>query len=116
MSFHVPEYLRDKAFSSMSDGNNGLFFYHTSSGRDSLKIIASDGAGWDHVSVSKKYECPSWKDMCLVKDLFWDPEDCVIQFHPPKSLYVNNHPFCLHLWFPQNEIVKLPPTWMVGVK
>lgn len=47
--------------------------------------------------------------MCAVKDLFFEPEDCVIQYHPPKSEYVNHHPGCLHLWMPLNEKIPLPP-------
>ena len=36
----------------------------------------------------------------LGKALFWDEDDCVIQYHPPRSEYVNNHQNCLHLWRP----------------
>jgi hypothetical protein len=76
-------------------------------GRDAcgrqLKIIAVDGAetGWDHVSVSlmdHPKRCPSWEEMCFVKRLFWPPQACVVQFHPPEVEYVNQHPGCLHLW------------------
>lgn len=117
MSFRVPEQYRDPEYSSAIDGNNGVFFILGKKPRDDLKIIASDGAGWDHVSVSKRYECPSWEEMCRIKELFWDdPEDCVVQFHPPKSQYVNNHLYCLHLWRPNNGlIVPVPPTILVGV-
>jgi hypothetical protein len=38
--------------------------------------------------------------MCQIKDLFFEPEDCVVQFHPAKSQYRNFHPGCLHLWKP----------------
>ncbi len=74
-----------------------------------LNIIASHGGGWNHVSVSIENRCPNWKEMCFVKDMFFDEEDCVIQYHPPKSRYKNVHPFCLHLWQPQNETIPLPP-------
>jgi hypothetical protein len=53
--------------------------------------------------------------MAFVKDLFWHDDECVVQFHPPKSEYINNHPYCLHLWKPPYE-VKLPPSILVGVK
>jgi len=42
--------------------------------------------------------------------------DCVVQYHPPRSEYVNNHPFCLHLWRPAGLDLPLPPAWMVGIK
>lgn len=55
---------------------------------------------WEHVSVSilEQERCPTWEEMCFVKNFFWNEEDTVLQFHPPKSEYVNTHPYCLHLW------------------
>lgn len=63
-----------------------------------VQVVASIDGSWEHVSVSRRDRCPTWDEMCQVKDLFWDDEDCVVQYHPPKSSYVNLHPFCLHLW------------------
>jgi len=81
-----------------------------------LFVIASHAMGWDHVSVSVKNRCPNWKEMCFVKSTFFDDEECVMELHPPKSKWINNHPFCLHLWRPQVGIIPLPPEIMVGVK
>jgi glycosyltransferase involved in cell wall biosynthesis len=79
-----------------------------------------DSAGWDHVSVSVSdrggiYNCalPTWQEMSMIKDLFWDEEECVIQFHPPKSQYVNNYN-ALHLWKPAQREIPQPPTWLIG--
>lgn len=79
-----------------------------------LQVIASDGDFWDHVSVSLPDRCPTWEEMCHVKDLFFKTDEWVVQYHPAKSAYVNNHPFCLHLWRPQHVTIPLPPSWMVG--
>ena len=78
-----------------------------------LWIIASNEFDWDHVSVSLKTRIPNWREMSLVKEVFWDDQDWVIQYHPPKKDYINLHPFCLHLWRPQFESIPLPPTIMV---
>ena len=79
-----------------------------------LRIIASDGDGWDHVSVSRSdRRFPTWSDMCWVKAQFWDAEDTVIQFHPAASQYVNIHVGCLHLWKKQGVTYELPPKEMV---
>lgn len=85
-----------------------------------MRVIASaalgDGSdmdGWDHVSVSMRKRCPNWHEMCHVKKLFFLPEETVLQFHPPESKYVNNHPFCLHLWKPTKFSVDLPNIAMV---
>src|SRR5687768_16455044 len=82
-----------------SDGCNGAFCLMLNGKK--VKVIASDGMGWKQVSVSfhdTPTFTPSWEIMCRIKDLFWEPEDVVVQFHPAKSDYVNQHPGCLHLW------------------
>lgn len=79
-----------------------------------LNVIAVDGeeTGWEHVSVSlldNPKKCPSWDEMCIVKRLFWGPDACVVQFHPPEANYVNIHPGVLHLWRPVREALPQPP-------
>jgi hypothetical protein len=118
MAFKVPENYRMREgfgqFNSTElDGNNGCFIFRYA-GRKFFCIV-SDGLGWEHVSVSLKDRCPTWEEMCMIKDLFWDEDDCVAQFHPPKSEYVNNHPYCLHLWRSKESDFSLPPKIMVGV-
>lgn len=128
MAMHAPNQYRIRSGRFGTDnsyGNNGAFFVKTRIGDAPLKVIASDGlvvpdespelAGWEHVSVSLPDRCPTWAEMCRIKDLFWDEDDTVVQFHPPRSQYVNNHPYCLHLWRPLNEAVPLPPSILVGV-
>ncbi len=94
--------------STDSYGNNGAFSIPYVG--ITINCIASDGLGWEHVSVvhagSKK--SPDWAVMCYIKQLFWDAEDCVIQFHPPVSQYVNNYATCLHLWRPTDKEIPIP--------
>jgi len=115
MTFHVPEKYRLKQgplASTETDGNNGVFCFQHSG--FFLRTIASDIGGWEHVSVSLERRNPTWKEMCHVKDLFWDENDWVIQFHPSKQAYVNNHPHCLHLWRPIGIEFPIPPSIFVG--
>ena len=93
-------------------GNNGAFLIPYQSFM--LGVIASDGQGWEHVSVSLSNRCPNWREICFIKDLFWDGEDVVIQYHPKKSEYVNRHDNCLHLWRPVGEAILTPPRELVG--
>jgi hypothetical protein len=76
-------------------------------------VLCSDQLGWDHVSVSLPHRTPTWEEMCLIKDLFFDDEETAIQYHPKKSDYVNNHTYCLHLWRNQEEEPTMPPTAFV---
>lgn len=78
-------------------------------------VIASNGEGWEHVSVSHPQRIPSWEVMCKIKDLFFHEEEIVMQLHPKKSEYVNNHPNCLHLWRPIEESIPTPPKFLVGI-
>jgi len=116
MMMRAPNKYRLRAGEMGSDataGNNGAFLIPTRPGQPPLRVIASDGDGWEHVSVSLPNRCPTWDEMCKVKALFWDDDDCVVQFHPPKSDYVNLHPYCLHLWRPVGTPILLPDQALV---
>jgi len=116
VSFHVPESARLRTHGTAADGNNGVFLLDLLGCRP-LQVIASDGLGWEHVSVSLRRQprqTPSWNEMCAVKALFWGEEDCVVQYHPPRSSYVNFHPGTLHLWRPTSEFLPTPLPIMVG--
>ena len=66
--------------------------------------------------MSRSDRCPTWEEMSMVKSMFWNSEDRVVQFHPPESEHINNHANCLHLWRPVGVEIPAPPAWMVGVK
>ena len=115
--FHVPEYERITSGpmrSSSHDGNNGAFMLGV--GNRKVSVIASDGMGWEHVSVSLPDRAPTWGEMCAIKAMFWDAEDVVMQLHPSESEYVNIHTHCLHLWRPIGQEIPTPPLFMVGPK
>ena len=113
MAFKVPNKFRVRSgpMGSPDDAdNNGMFIIPLKHGQE-VRVIASDGFGWEHVSVSLQDRTPTWDEMCQVKALFWDESDCVIQYHPAKKDYVNVHNHCLHLW--RTEGIPTPPTFMV---
>jgi hypothetical protein len=121
--FHVPENYRysPPGFEiDARDGNNGAFVLPPVIGNRGLYVLASDGMDWEHVSVhayeGKVTRIPTWVEMCKVKEIFWDEEDVVMQLHPRKSEYVNNHGSVLHLWRPTAAAIPEPPSIMVGVK
>ena len=117
--FNVPEKFRVKIGQLQTDksaGNNGAFMVHSLKLKGSLIVIASDGEGWEHVSISHHARAPTWDEMCFIKDMLWGEDDVVIQFHPAKKDYINNHPYCLHLWRPTAAQIPLPRSMMVGFK
>lgn len=124
---------RSAVIESATGDRFGLFRVPVSASRAAI-VIVSNGrdadAGpdeppvvpWEHVSVRVvKYqrtaggklkqtdETPSWDVMCRIKDLFFDEDETVLQFHPPKRDYVNIHPNVLHLWKPIGLDVPRPP-------
>jgi hypothetical protein len=110
--------LKSGPFMSPAGANYGAFFIRLTPTSQPLKVICSPlGQGdWDHVSASLPDRCPSWEQMCKIRSLFFGDQRCVVQYHPPEEDYVNNHPFCLHLWaFNKGEIPR-PPSILVGIK
>jgi hypothetical protein len=127
MSFHAPERFRTHGDASW--GACGAFLIPAIRPRRPfpLKIVASgneedwkecgfEPPAFEHVSVSTPSRCPTWDEMCFVKSLFWDDDDLVLQYHPRRSQYVNNHQYCLHLWRPIGVEIPEPPTLAVGIK
>lgn len=134
--FHVPERHRVPT-KLVASGNNGAFLVESSEPGWRLYLVCSDSSEpiakdlglprWEHVSVQAirvvgpgqagvKSRIPTWKEMCHVKDLCWDAEDVVMQLHPRRSEYVNNHPNVLHLWRPLDAVIPEPPSIYVGIK
>ena len=120
---HLNRYRVDHPTLGLSprDTLYGCFEIHDR--REPLRVISGgertgddsqDLTEWEHVSVSLPHRCPTWVEMCYVKDLFWLPTETVIQFHPSRLRYVNAHPTCLHLWRNPNAEIELPPTWTLA--
>src|SRR5262252_9403806 len=116
--------LRMGDYASPPGVRYGMFYMPGPCGRP-LRIMATDGndptappeqRAWEHCSVSTDKHIPNWTEMNFVKDLFWSPEECVVQFHPPRSEYVNNFSVVLHLWRCKTVDFPLPPSILVGIK
>jgi len=133
--FKMPEGYRRPAteievYNCHGDSGNGIFVRKSPVDENLyLMCIASNGLGWEHVSVSVKSDwacsrepgrCPTWEEMDFVKGMFWGSEDVVMQLHPAESMYVNYHEHCLHLWRPSKEAIRngatipVPAPMLVG--
>ena len=98
------------------DGGMGVF---TKGSLKNMTVIWSYGGGWEHVSIDGKNRTPTWDEMCSIKDMFFSDDECCVQYHPPKSEYVNNVPHCLHIWKPIEQYsgeLPVPPSLFVGIK
>jgi hypothetical protein len=78
-----------------------------------LRVIATTGDGWDHVSISARGRCPTWDEMEHVKRLFFRPSEVAMQLHVRPEDHINNHPHTLHLWRCLHRPIPLPPKRMV---
>ena len=122
MTFRMPEAHRDadagnRIYGWPGDETCGVFRVASRAGR-TLHVIAASGEGWEHVSVSctkgrRRNLTPKWSEMCAIKALFWGDEDCVVQYHPPKSQHVNQAE-ALHLWRPTGGGLPRPPSILVS--
>lgn len=79
-----------------------------------LRVIASHGMGWEHVSVSLAHRTPNWGEMEHVKRLFFHDDETAMQLHVPPSEHISIHPYTLHIWRSQTEAIPRPPSIMVG--
>lgn len=98
------------------DGGAGVF---TSGTMRKMIVIWSFGGGWEHVSIDGKKRTPDWEEMCKLKDMFFEDNECCVQYHPPKSEYVNDIPHCLHIWKPiefMSGSLPMPPSILTGLK
>ena len=91
----------------------GVFLVPCPSSGRILRVIASNGDGWDHVSVSLPSRCPSWEEMEHVKRKFFHDYETAMQLHVPVAEHINIHKHVLHLWRPHDKEIPLPPRVMV---
>ena len=108
------EILQANHLQVVSQGpDGGAGWIHFAGSREKAGVVWSWGMGWEHVSVSFNRRCPTWAEMCKVKDMFWPEDETVVQYHPKKKNYVNVHEYCLHLWRKKGVDFEEPPTMLV---
>ncbi len=91
----------------------GMFAVRSKVDRKELRVVATAGDGWDHVSVSRADRVPLWEEMEQVKRLFFEKYEVAYQLHVAEENHINRHPNCLHLWMCHNQKIPLPPRFMV---
>lgn len=116
-----PHRIRPPGYESRYGDNFGAFRIPCAleGVRVQLIVLAADGNvsrdhlgdahAWDHVSVSTEKRTPTWGEMDFIRNIFWLPEETVMQLHVPAKQHVNIHQYTLHLWMPLLVPVPLPP-------
>jgi len=67
---NVPNQCRVRSGRLASDesfGNNGVFYIPIGISGKYYTVVASDGMGWEHVSVSLPSRALTWEEMCKIK-------------------------------------------------
>lgn len=105
--------LIDRALGYAGDDTCGAFLFHSPVDGKTLRVIAANAAGWDHVSVSRADRCPTWLEMEHIKRRFFNEDECAMQLHVPPSEHINVHTHCLHMWRPHDVAIPMPPEVMV---
>jgi len=80
-----------------------------------VRVIATTHDGWDHVSVTVNADrCPTWAEMEAVKRTFFKDDETAMQLHVPPVDHINIHPYCLHLWRPNDgREIPRPPASLI---
>jgi hypothetical protein len=78
-----------------------------------IRVLATNGLGWDHVSVSLEYRCPLYDEMKAIKRLCFRDDEWAMELHAPPSKHISRHPYVLHLWRPHDVAIPTPPEIMV---
>ena len=110
--------MKDEKPISKPGDKFGAFTISHKDGRVLLMSVDNGAvSGWEHVSVTcirkhrknLKAVMPDCAVMDMVKDMWWDSNETVVQFHAPKDDVVNKHPESVHLWKSLRQEYLLPP-------
>lgn len=111
----VPSAIRPKDMPLLGNDKNGAFMFESDGVQ--LRVIASSGGGWDHVSVHAFSKgtphIPTYNEMCWVKRRFFKASETAMQLHVAERDHISNHDYTLHLWRPHKGVIPLPPKEMV---
>lgn len=110
-------------------GNNGLFHIPLHDKKRGIirnklfgdlygwaQVVTADKRGWELCAVSiispnKKHgtdRYPTWEEMKIVKDFFWDKEDITVNFYFDETILKNKIPNLLYMCRKIGSIYEMP--------
>ena len=107
--FRLHDRLWLPQYEPMDPSLAGGFIIQSPTDAKPLVIVASNGLGWDHVSVSHRKRIPNWLEMQHAHRLFFLPTETAFQLHVPESDHINVQERTLHLWRPHEAEIPMPP-------
>ena len=102
-----------RLYGSYGDENSGAFNVKSCTDGSYLRVIAANGGGWDHVSVSHYRRIPNWLEMQQIHRLFFKADETAMELHVPAEEHINTHNNVLHLWRPHDVPIPRPPSFMI---
>lgn len=100
-------------------GMNGCFAIPLGLAVYAVCIVAegNDQIPWEHVSAHIRMKqngkwrmrCPTWREMCMLKEIFFKPTEACMQLHPASKDAINIAECVLHLWKPTHQEIPHPP-------
>ena len=63
-----------------------------------IKSFVIDNVDWEHVAITHENSIPEYEELVKLKEEAWQTSDIAMQVHPPKSEYINEAQYTLHLW------------------
>lgn len=96
----------------LDEGKNRLCGWLYSRHRKRMFFIATWNDNWEQVSVSRLRKCPTWDELCETKEIFWNNEECVVQYLP-YIMYEHKYKHCLHLFRPVGVEIPIPPKILI---
>lgn len=94
---------------------NKSFSVPLNDNKEAFVIASENFMGWDHVSAhiisvesGALNRTPNNEEMQFLRNLFFEDEEVVLEFHPAKKDYINNHSYVLHMWRSTDNIFSFP--------
>lgn len=87
-------------FFELMTGMEGAFFEFPLEKQGCTLCAGMKANDWEHVALDLDniQRCPTYEEMCTLKEFFFRKDELTLQIHPKQSEYVNECPFRLHLW------------------
>ena len=78
----------------------GIFEFPLDNGEATLLCAGLIREYWEHVFLDLRHSerCPTYEEMCYLKQYFFRKNEITLQIHPKQSEYVNACQHRLHLW------------------